>query len=84
MENLSQTAGPVVPHEGTWIEICRASCSTGIKNVVPHEGTWIEITNVSVAGADGGSFPTRERGLKLVCAIPIFLVSGRSPRGNVD
>ena len=21
MENLSQTAGPVVPHEGTWIEM---------------------------------------------------------------
>ena len=33
--------------------------------VVPHAGTWIEIPNMTSEWIIAGSFPTRERGLKL-------------------
>ena len=33
----------VVPHVGTWIEICRYADTLCEGYVVPHVGTWIEI-----------------------------------------
>ena len=33
----------VVPHAGTWIEICTIQIITIYTFVVPHAGTWIEI-----------------------------------------
>ena len=35
-------------------------------NVVPHAGTWIEISDPLPLPASSMSFPTRERGLKLI------------------
>ena len=33
----------VVPHAGTWIEICKIRNKFNGGKVVPHAGTWIEI-----------------------------------------
>ena len=57
----------VVPHAGTWIEILLSRSITiqGF-HVVPHAGTWIEIGNIIYGNLHGVSFPTRERGLKLL------------------
>ena len=33
----------VVPHAGTWIEICYVGINSPINSVVPHAGPWIEI-----------------------------------------
>ena len=40
---MKMTGGPVVPHEGTWIEIHNRTEENRSESVVPHEGTWIEI-----------------------------------------
>ena len=57
----------VVPHAGTWIEIKRRRVLMNDNCVVPHAGTWIEIAIVQRNGLDVlVSFPTRERGLKLI------------------
>ena len=37
-----------------------------VLKVVPHAGTWIEIDNVENLIGSSKSFPTRERGLKLM------------------
>ena len=37
-----------------------------VSRVVPHEGTWIEIKEHNTEVAAIWSFPTRERGLKLL------------------
>ena len=56
----------VVPHAGTWIEIsANKSVSSGL-GVVPHAGTWIEIIVEGTGNRFDESFPTRERGLKLL------------------
>ena len=57
----------VVPHAGTWIEITRIPLRSQRPSVVPHAGTWIEICKWPVGRFGSPSFPTRERGLKLVC-----------------
>ena len=57
----------VVPHAGTWIEICIITQLIIRKEVVPHAGTWIEINEYTGRkDARFPSFPTRERGLKLI------------------
>ena len=53
-------------------------------DVVPHAGTWIEIHKPDIYCNVGGSFPTRERGLKFELENDLVVDSGRSPRGNVD
>ena len=57
-----------------------------VKIVVPHAGTWIEIGNIAIpTGGTVGSFPTRERGLKLnLLGLVPRRNQRRSPRGNVD
>ena len=57
----------VVPHAGTWIEISVGADNLEIAPVVPHAGTWIEISLSLISDKlIPRSFPTRERGLKLV------------------
>ena len=56
----------VVPHAGTWIEIVPITISSVLLAVVPHAGTWIEILADAIRPAFKRSFPTRERGLKLL------------------
>ena len=40
---LIKEADEVVPHAGTWIEICHNRIYPTALYVVPHAGTWIEI-----------------------------------------
>ena len=54
----------VVPHAGTWIEICLSAVYLSPGFVVPHAGTWIEIATCCIEPDLTWSFPTRERGLK--------------------
>ena len=56
----------VVPHAGTWIEIIVNQATGKTKLVVPHAGTWIEMLKWVLGQAKLPSFPTRERGVKLV------------------
>ena len=57
----------VVPHAGTWIEMSVRHQRRKWSRVVPHAGTWIEIGRSERAGGIWtSSFPTRERGLKLI------------------
>ena len=81
-EYLSKFA--VVPHAGTWIEITPTTVTRKVNPVVPHAGTWIEISRYFTPFNANGSFPTRERGLKLHKIHRRFRHAGRSPRGNVD
>ena len=65
--NGEKLDGPlVVPHAGTWIEIHIGKLLYSICAVVPHAGTWIEIVNKVENSRELSSFPTRERGLKLL------------------
>ena len=52
--------------------------------VVPHAGTWIEMQYAWGDLANTMSFPTRERGLKLLQFKECLIRQCRSPRGNVD
>ena len=51
---------------GTWIEILAELMYQIELAVVPHVGTWIEIQMISTPAAVDQSFPTWERGLKLL------------------
>ena len=56
---------PVVPLEGTWIEIEAGLDVDKIASVVPLEGTWIEIKRQHVSTCTVcQSYPLRVRGLK--------------------
>ena len=81
---MSHSGSPVVPHEGTWIEMEMQKTSGSLCVVVPHEGTWIEIPVCSRCTWLLLSFPTRERGLKCLNRFIFRLILRRSPRGNVD
>ena len=81
---LSADYQSVVPHAGTWIEISSSFEAAVSCSVVPHAGTWIEIHQPSDNGLALPSFPTRERGLKLVALWEELKLLRRSPRGNVD
>ena len=55
---------PVVPLEGTWIEIFVMAKDGLSFKVVPLEGTWIEILTPGHLGTRKTSYPLRVRGLK--------------------
>ena len=56
----------VVPLAGTWIETDGADRPQLKVLVVPLAGTWIETYPLSLPYVDAESFPSRERGLKLI------------------
>ena len=66
MAERNRCSQGVVPHEGTWIEIRETYIICCANYVVPHEGTWIEIITIYERKNKNTSFPTRERGLKLL------------------
>ena len=45
---ISMPFSPVVPHAGTWIEICNHVALAEPSIVVPHAGTWIEILTIQI------------------------------------
>ena len=56
----------VVPYAGTWIETQVRMDYVYQARVVPYAGTWIETCEIHGDAQQYLSFPTRERGLKLV------------------
>ena len=61
----------VVPHEGTWIEICQNKKEGNKTVVVPHEGTWIEMLIRLYFPLLRRSFPTREYALPQPASIDV-------------
>ncbi len=55
----------VVPHAGTWIEMCLLCPGADGGTVVPHAGTWIEIQVRAPYVDRDVSCLTQARGLKL-------------------
>ena len=74
----------VVPLVGTWIEIKAIIPKSAAIFVVPLVGTWIEMSGKVVFEYPALSFPSWERGLKLIQTSMSGLLHCRSPRGNVD
>ena len=52
--------------------------------VAPFAGAWIEIGIIITVTLDGGSLPSRERGLKYTCKNRCRFIKSRSLRGSVD
>ena len=79
-------ADTVVPLVGAWIEITVVKSTIASLIVVPLVGAWIEITHGDgFRSRASTSFPSWERGLKLVNHKCIFSSAEcRSPRGSVD
>ena len=76
----------VVPHAGTWIEIALTRLFSTSTLVVPHAGTWIEIVFYCKT-ADGSLDVVPHAGTWIeiyVVVVTYVLLTGRSPRGNVD
>ena len=75
----------VVPLVGTWIEIHYPRHPKVHRQVVPLVGTWIEIFGKTPGNGSLKSFPSWERGLKLLGRrLGVKMDTRRSPRGNVD
>ena len=83
-QNMSSSRAEVVPLAGTWIETIENNGTIYAVKVVPLAGTWIETSLSPRKHHVFTSFPSRERGLKLLCTFSIHRNKCRSPRGNVD
>ena len=77
---------PVVPHEGTWIEMAKKSLVLQpVRSVVPHEGTWIEIKSYALCNAKSNVVPHEGTWIEIpMLVLQVTLYYSRSPRGNVD
>ncbi len=62
---IMSTSLAVAPHAGAWIETRCLRNGQCHFVVAPHAGAWIETDQLRRRGMEGGSLPTRERGLKL-------------------
>ena len=63
----------VAPFAGAWIEIVVYGILEDVCLVAPFAGAWIEIVHMFPSIAQTASLPSRERGLKLLCAVRCFL-----------
>ena len=75
---------PVVPHEGTWIEILEEIISLVSDSSFPTRERGLKFDQERLKDPQKLSFPTRERGLKYLKWFKYVLLYSRSPRGNVD